>query len=208
MKGVLFDLDGVLIDTETLYTEFWGDMDRRFPTGVEDFAYVIKGNNLARIFGTYFPDESIQKQILVLLNEFERTMQYRIFPGVLNFLDELKAAKIPFAVVTSSDIEKMEKLYLQLPGFKERFDAIITGNMVGKGKPNPECFIKGAEAIGCELKDCYIFEDSPSGLEAALATGAKVIALATTLRRKDINKEADKILDSFIDFHVSDMLAI
>ena len=49
MKGVLFDLDGVLIDSETLYTEFWSNAEKKYPTGVEDFAYVIKGNNLAKI---------------------------------------------------------------------------------------------------------------------------------------------------------------
>ena len=80
--------------------------------------------------------------------------------------------------------------------------------MVSKSKPDPECFHKGAQSIGVPINDCIIFEDSPSGIEAALATGTKVIALATTLKIEDINKKVDKIINSFVDFHVNDMLSV
>ena len=208
MAGVLFDLDGVLIDSETIYTKFWEDIDKIYPTGVEDFACIIKGNNLAKILNTYYPDKELQKIIVKMIDDFEDNMHYEIFPGVIDFLNELRAAGIPMAIVTSSDIKKMEKLYAYHPDFKSYFDAVVTGNMVKHSKPDPECFLKGAELIGCKPEDCVIFEDSPSGILAALASGGKVIALATTLRLEDINKEAHKIIKSFAGFHISDMLEV
>lgn len=208
MTGVLFDLDGVLIDSETIYTKFWEEIDNIYPTGVKDFAYIIKGNNLAKILNTYYPDKELQKTIVKMIDDFEDKMVYEIFPGVIEFLTELKNASIPMAIVTSSDIKKMNKLFASHPDFESYFDAIVTGNMVKHSKPDPECFLKGAEMIGCNPKDCIIFEDSPSGILAALATGGKVIALATTLRLEDINKEAHKIIKSFAGFHINDMLEI
>lgn len=206
--GVLFDLDGVLIDSESLYTEFWSNIDRVYPTGIDNFAYKIKGNNLGRILSTYYPDNKIQKGIIDLINQFEEQIQYKIFPGVIEFLTELKNRSIPTALVTSSDKEKMKKLYLQHPDFKNFFNVIITGDMVSKSKPNPECFIKGATLLGINPQNCYVFEDSPSGIRAGLDSGAKVIALATTLLRQDINKDVQAIIDSFIDFDVEKMLTI
>lgn len=208
MKGVLFDLDGVLIDSETLYTEFWSNAEKKYPTGVEDFAYVIKGNNLAKILSTYFPDKEVQADLLRMIDEFERNMQYPIFPGAMELVNSLNQQNIPCAIVTSSDISKMDKLAMQHPDFLNHFNAMVTGNMVSKSKPDPECFLRGAEMISVDIKDCVVCEDSPSGILAGLNSGAKVIAIATTLRRKDINKDAHKIVDSIADISVDDILSL
>ena len=208
MKGVLFDLDGVLIDSETLYTEFWSNAEKKYPTGVEDFAYVIKGNNLAKILSTYFPDKEVQADLLRMIDEFERNMQYHIFPGAMELVNSLNQQNIPCAIVTSSDISKMDKLAMQHPDFLNHFNAMVTGNMVSKSKPDPECFLRGAEMIGVDIKDCVVCEDSPAGILAGLNSGAKVIAIATTLRRKDINKDAHKIVDSIADISVDDILSL
>ena len=208
MKGVLFDLDGVLIDSETLYTEFWSNAEKKYPTGVEDFAYVIKGNNLAKIRSTYFPDKEVQADLLRMIDEFERNMQYPIFPGAMELVNSLNQQNIPCAIVTSSDISKMDKLAMQHPDFLNHFNAMVTGTMVSKSTPDPECFLRGAEMIGVDIKDCVVCEDSPSGILAGLNSGAKVIAIATTLRRKDINKDAHKIVDSIADISVDDILSL
>ena len=208
IKGVLFHLDGVLIDSETLYTEFWSNAEKKYPTGVEDFAYVIKGNNLAKILSTYFPDKEVQADLLRMIDEFERNMQYPIFPGAMELVNSLNQQNIPCAIVTSSDISKMDKLAMQHPDFLNHFNAMVTGNMVSKSKPDPECFLRGAEMIGVDIKDCVVCEDSPSGILAGLNSGAKVIAIATTLRRKDINKDAHKIVDSIADISVDDILSL
>lgn len=203
--GILFDLDGVLIDSETLYTQFWEETEKQYPTGVENFSYVIKGNNLKKILDTYFPNHEIQANVVEMIDCYEDNMQYGIFPGVESFLTELKINDIPCAIVTSSSEIKMSKLFTQHPGFSKYFDAIITGDMVTHSKPNPEGFLLAAEKINCDIKDCYVFEDSPSGIEAGLNSGAKVIGVATTLLKKDINKKVFKIIDNFEGFSLKNL---
>ena len=124
------------------------------------------------------------------------------------FLNELKEAGIPMCVVTSSDDAKMQAVYSQHPHFTDYFDAIVVGNMVSRCKPDPECFLMGAERIGCDIADCYVFEDSFSGLEAGKAAGAHVIALATTNSRESLKGKASKIIDDFVGFTIDDMLTV
>ena len=186
IKGVLFDLDGVLIDTEGTYTQFWEAVDRHFPTGVEGFAQVIKGSNLHNILHTYFPTEEMRAQVTEMLDNFQRDMQYNYFPGAIELLEELKSNGIACCIVTSSDKRKMDSLYSQHPDFPSHFDAIVTGNMVTEPKPSPECFLLGAKILGLDIKDCVVIEDSINGLKAGMASGARVIGLYTTCSREAI----------------------
>ena len=183
--GILFDLDGVLLDSEGQYSIFWDKMEKTFPTGVPDFASYIKGFHLTRILG-YFADDEIRNQVLTELLEFERNMKYEFFPGALTFVKMLRDAGIPMAIVTSSDRKKMQALYSQHPEFPTLFDQIITGDMVTKAKPDPECFLLGAQRIGIDIKDCIVFEDSRNGLIAARESGASVIGITTTLKPEDV----------------------
>ena len=183
--GILFDLDGVLLDSEGQYSIFWDKMEKTFPTGVPDFASYIKGFHLTRILG-YFADDEIRNQVLTELLEFERNMKYEFFPGALTFVKMLRDAGIPMAIVTSSDRKKMQALYSQYPEFPSLFDQIITGDMVTKAKPDPECFLLGAQRIGVDIKNCIVFEDSRNGLIAARESGASVIGITTTLKPEDV----------------------
>ena len=179
-RGVLFDLDGVLLDSEGQYSIFWRAMEERFPTGIDDFSNYIKGFHLARILG-YFASDEIREQIVQELVEFEKNMRFEFFPGALAFVNRLREAGIPMAIVTSSDHKKMQALFSQHPEFPSLFDVIITGDMVTKAKPDPDCFLLGAKQLGIDIKDCVVFEDSRNGLIAARASGASVIGVATTL---------------------------
>lgn len=179
-RGVLFDLDGVLLDSEGQYSIFWRSMEERFPTGVDDFSNYIKGFHLARIL-SYFATDEIREQIVQELVEFEKNMRFEFFPGALSFVKRLREAGIPMAIVTSSDHKKMKALFSQHPNFPALFEVIITGDMVTKAKPDPDCFLLGAKQLGIDIKDCVVFEDSRNGLIAARASGARVIGVATTL---------------------------
>lgn len=178
--GALFDLDGVILDTEGIYTQFWAKMDQLYPTNTPNFAQVIKGSNLQAILHTYFKGDTFRDKITKMLDEFQQNMEYKYFDGAMEFIEQLNEAGIPCCVVTSSDNRKMEALYEQKPDFKKHFDKIVTGDMVSHPKPNPECFQLGASMIGVSPCDCYVFEDSLNGLEAGLAAGSVVIGLATT----------------------------
>lgn len=208
IKGALFDLDGVLINSEPGYTVFWQDMDDLYPTGVKDFAHVIKGTTLHNILSTYFPDPDKQADIVKHIDEFEATVDYPLFPGALDFITDLKRRGIPVALYTSSSDEKMHSLHQKLPNLIGMFDIVITGNMVKHSKPDPEGYIRAAEALGCDIHNCYVFEDSLQGVEAGRRSGATVIGIATTNPRAALEASADMIVDTIADITVEQLLNI
>lgn len=195
MKAALFDLDGVLIDTETLYTEFWDTLGHSYCAGIENFAQRIKGTTIADILTTYFPEEQ-HAEILETLQNFEANMKYRLFPGVEDFLRRIKDACIPAAIVTSSNDAKMERLWRQLPGFRQWFDAVITDSKVQRSKPDPQPYQVAAAELGVRPEDCCVFEDSFSGIESGRRAGAKVVGLATTNPAESLVGKADIVVPS------------
>ena len=194
-RGVLFDLDGVLLDSEGNYTIFWAQMDKEFPTGIDNFASYIKGLHLTRILG-FFESDKVRQQVQDRLLDFERDTKYQFFPGALDFVRRLRDAGIPMAIVTSSDHKKMQALYEQYPEFPTLFDHIITGDMVTKAKPDPECFLTGAKLLEVDIKDCIVFDDSRNGLIAARQSGAMVIGLPTTLAPDVVSQLCDMMVDA------------
>ena len=206
-RGVLFDLDGVLLDSEGLYTIFWQQMDQDYPTGIDNFASYIKGFHLTRILG-YFSSDEERELVLDKLLEYERDMKYEFFPGALDFVKQLRSAGIPMAIVTSSDRKKMQTLSRQHPEFPTLFDHIVTGDMVSRAKPDPECFLLGARQLGLDIKNCIVFEDSRNGLIAGKTSGATVIGVATTLSRDDVSQLSDMTIDAVSQLTVEQMLGV
>lgn len=193
--GFLFDLDGVLIDSEGTYTKFWAEVDRKYPTGVPNFAVAIKGTTLPEILKR-FPDKEVREEIERGIVEFQDNMQFDLFPATLPFLKAARAKGVKMAIVTSSDDKKMARLYEQHPTFADNFDVVIDASMVSRSKPDPEGYLKAAAALDIPAENCYVFEDSLQGLKAGRASGAKVIALATTYPRERLEGMADEIVDS------------
>lgn len=202
--GCLFDVDGVIIDSETQYSLFWDEIEKIYPTGIPNYSMKIKGSTLPTILHTYYATEEIRQDILNRLENFEDSMPLDIFPGTIDFLKELQTAGIPSSIVTSSTRAKMNRLHRLQPQLKQYFAAIIDGEMVTHPKPNPECYLKGAQKIGIPISQCIVFEDSINGIKAGKASGARVIALSTTLPESELIKlEPDKIIPSFVGFHIS-----
>lgn len=201
--GALFDLDGVLIDSESLYTIFWDDMERRFPTGDPDYAYNIKGKTLVSIL-TNYPEEQ-RCEVVKALHDYEQSMVYPVMPGVYELLGKLRAAGAAMAIVTSSDKVKMGYLYRQQPRFAELFDLIIDASMVTRSKPDPQGYLMAAEKLGLDPKDCLVFEDSMQGLQAGRASGARVIGMATTFPVERVAPLADVVLTTFEGVELSDL---
>lgn len=206
--AALFDLDGVLIDSESIYTEFWNKIDRLYPTGIPNFAYVIKGTTLPKILDTYFTDPEIRVHVLDHLREQEKNMRYVIFPHVVDFLKQLRLEGIPTAIVTSSNETKMADLFSRLDGFRDYFDIVITDADVVRSKPDPEGYKLAASRLGVPSERCVVFEDSRAGLEAGRRAGGKVVAMATTLKREDIENKGDIMLKSFENFTPAKMEAL
>ena len=172
LKAVLFDLDGVLLDTEGIYTDFWSDIDRRFPTGVDNFAAVIKGNTLSNILATYFPDNAIQAHIHRLLIDQELNMPYRMFPGALELVEGLRDAGINTAIVTSSTLAKMKNVFRTLPRLENAIDTLVTDEDVTASKPDPQGYLIAARRLKAAPGEFIVVEDSRAGRGAGRRAGA------------------------------------
>lgn len=196
-SAALFDLDGVLIDSETTYTGIWSRIESAHPTGIENFAQKIKGSTLPQILSKYFPEPEIQADVVRMLNADEQAMPFPIYDGVTDFLKSLRDAGIPAAIVTSSNGIKMTRLYEMHPGFRELFDTIITADDITRSKPDPECYITAAARLGANPADAVVFEDSFNGLRAGRAAGAHVVALSTANPAESLREYADTVIPSF-----------
>lgn len=205
--AALFDLDGVVFDTEPQYTVFWGEMGRKYHPEVEHFEQRIKGQTLVQIFDKWFPgQEALQRDITAGLDAFERDMDYLYVPGVEAFLRELRDREIHTAVVTSSNMEKMRNVYRKHPEFEGYFDRILTSEDFARSKPEPDCYLLGAEVFGLPVSRCVVFEDSFNGLKAGRAAGMKVVGLSTTNEPGQIRELCDSVLPDFCRFGVEKML--
>ena len=194
----LFDLDGVILDTEGSYTAFWDDYGSHH-FSEKDFGLKIKGQTLVKILDDYFPEENERKSITDTINDFERNMSYPFVPGVENYIKSLKSNGIRTAVVTSSNLLKMENVYRCHPGFREMFDIILTSEDFSESKPSPYCYLKAMRLFGAGPEDCVVFEDSLAGLQAARASGAFVTALTTTNPEEVVREYADLVIRDFND---------
>ena len=201
---VLFDFDGVLVDTETQYSRFWDGIGRDF-LGVGDFGWTIKGQTLKQIYGKHIVSEEDREKVTHLLDEFERNMSYDFLPGVPEFLATLKSAGIRTAIVTSSNDKKMANVHRAHPELSSMIDRILTSEDFTRSKPDPECFLKGMEVLGASPSETVVFEDSLHGLAAGRASGAKVIGLSTTFPAERIAPLCDKVIPDFTTLTLSDL---
>jgi len=193
---VLFDLDGVIIDTELQYSFFWKEIGRKYLDS-PDLDQQIKGLTLEVILNTYFGDIRINHIVRESIIKYEEQMNYDYIPGIECFIDDLKSNDIKIGVVTSSSIVKMSNVYAQHRNFLNYFDIVLTAEDYSESKPNPECFLKGMQFLHSTIDNTYIFEDSLNGLKAAKDTGAVTIGLTTTNSRESIKDLCDYIIDDF-----------
>lgn len=199
--GCLFDLDGVLVDSERIYTKIWEAIEEQWPTGVENFPYKIKGTTLEDILERYFREE-VREDVTNEVIRLEGMMVYGPMPGAMEFLDSLCDKGIPRALVTSSNDLKMEHLWMDIPDLKEKFNVVITGDEVTNSKPDPEGYIKAAASLGIDPRRCAVFEDSLQGVKAGKTAGAFVVGIAGILKASDIAPYSDIVVNAVNDINI------
>lgn len=182
LKAALFDLDGVVFDTEPQYTVFWGGICREYHPEHPGLEHEIKGQTLTQIYDRWFAGPLLAEQASITnrLNDYERQMNYDYISGFEDLISMLHSHQVKTAVVTSSNIPKMESVYRHQPGFMSLFDAILTSEDFERSKPDPDCYLKAAQRLGAESDECIVFEDSFNGLRAGRAAGMVVVGMATT----------------------------
>lgn len=182
VKAALFDLDGVVFDTEPQYTEFWGSQCRLYHPEHPGLEQEIKGSTLNQIYDRWFsgPLTGEQAVITCRLNQFEAQMRYEYIAGFEQLIADLHAHGMKTAVVTSSNQPKMECVYRAQPQFRQLFDAILTSEDFEYSKPHPDCYLKAAARFGVAPAECVVFEDSFNGLKSGVAARMRVVGVATT----------------------------
>jgi len=213
-EAVIFDMDGVLVDSEPIHYEIENrlfnqlgitvpdDVHRNYLGTSADFMYAdlksrfgLPGtvNELIQFGETFTCDYFWQLQVLNL-NE-----------GVLSLLKELKLAGMKLAVATSSSPE-VAKILLDRCEITSYFDAIVTTSEAGKSKPAPHVYLLAAQKIGMVPSNCIVFEDSPNGLSAAKGAGMFCIAMQPNCAL-DLSK-ADFLIGTFSGFRLERLLEI
>ncbi|WP_291861563.1 beta-phosphoglucomutase [Marinilabilia sp.] len=188
IKACLFDLDGVIVDTARYHFIAWKALAEEL-----GFEFTEKDNErlkgvsrmrsmdiLLEIGGIDFPREK-KEELATRKNEHYRSFITKmepneILPGSTEFIKELKKHNIKIALGSASKNAMTILDRLQLTDW---FDAVIDGTKVSKAKPDPEVFLKGAEALGVSPNECVVFEDAEAGVEAALAGGMKCVGIGT-----------------------------
>ena len=199
LKAALFDLDGVVFDTEPQYTIFWGGICRQYHPEHPGLEHEIKGQTLTQIYDRWFSGPLLPEQdsITSRLNDYEQQMSYEYIAGFETLIATLRSHGVKTAVVTSSNIPKMESVYRHQPGFTSLFDAILTSEDFDRSKPDPDCYLKAAQRLDTESDECIVFEDSFNGLRSGRAAQMAVVGLATTNTFEAITPLSDLQLKNY-----------
>ena len=199
-KAALFDLDGVVVDTESQYSVFWGSQCRLYHPEIPGLENKIKGQTLTQIYDGWFSGEIASEQPLITrrLNEFEAQMDFDYIAGFEDFITTLRNKGFKTAVVTSSNKIKMNAVYRKHPEFHSLFDAILTSEDFSASKPDPDCYLKAAERFHLSPEECIVFEDSFNGLKSGRAAGMFVVGLATTNSAEQIAPFSDVVISDYV----------
>lgn len=209
-EAFLFDLDGVLVDTAVFHFAAWRKLTQELGFDIdEEFNETLKGisrmDSLNRILdhGNVQLNEQEKADLATKKNVWyldlvEQMTEKDILPGVEEFLIKSKNAGIKIALGSAS---KNAGIILEKTNLQKYFDATVDGNAVSKSKPDPEVFIKGAEALGVPNEACVVFEDAYAGIQAAKSAGmyAVGIGLASAL------SNADKVISTFENLELTDI---
>lgn len=206
INAVIFDMDGVLIDTEKYLNKYWCqaaaeagfDFTREHGLLIRSLAGKYAGPLLQEIFGQEFDYEKIRARRKEMMNEQIAKFGIEKKPGVNELLDFLHEKGIKIAVATATDQERA-KIYLSQIGIYEKFDRVVCATMVKNGKPQPDIYLYACEQIGESPENCIAVEDSPNGIKSASSAGLRTVMVPdltqpTEEDQKLIWKKADSLL--------------
>lgn len=178
VRGVLFDMDGLILDTEKLYSRFWQEaanalgypMTREQALGMRSLNRNAGETQLKSYFGENISYTKVREKRIALMDAFVEKEGVYTKPGIMELLAFLREKGIKTAVATSSPMERTMK-YLSSVNLENRFDALISGYMVKKGKPEPDIYLYAAAELQLQPENCMVLEDSPAGILAAHRAG-------------------------------------
>ena len=178
IRGVLFDMDGLVLDTEKLYARFWKEaaaalgypMTHQQALGMRSLNHAAGKAQLEFYFGFGIDYATVRAKRIELMEAFIDKNGVEPKPGIWELLDYLKSRGIPAAITSSSPRERILR-YLTPLGLADRFDKLCSGYDVPRGKPEPDIYLHGAAALGLKAEECLALEDSPAGILSAYRAG-------------------------------------
>lgn len=178
IKAVIFDMDGLMIDTEKLLYRYWIQaakelgykMTMEHVLQIRSLAAKYAAPKLKSMLGEEFDYDKVRERRRELMAEHVENYGIEKKKGLDELLDYLKEKKYPLAVATATDMERTQK-YLTKIGKIDYFEKIICGSMVKNGKPEPDIYLLAAESLGLPPEECMALEDSPNGILAAYQAG-------------------------------------
>lgn len=184
IKGVIFDMDGVLLNSEVLYQRFWLEALHfyGYPAEKEHILALrsLTGKNaelkLKSFFGDSLNYEQVKNKRIVLMDEYIRKNGVEIKKGADEILPYLKEKGIKIALATSSPLERAEE-HLGIVGLFKYFDSCVCGGMVKNSKPQPDIYLLASEKLGLKPCECIAVEDSPNGVRSAVNAGCKTVMI-------------------------------
>ena len=208
LKGVIFDMDGVIIDSHPIHKKAW----RKFLASVgkevsdQDLDFVMDGQkkeDILRHFLGNLSDEEVRlyghrKEMLFR----EEALELKPVDGLPEFFQQLRQAGIPMALASSGSKRRVHYI-LERMGLRRDFRAVITGDDVPSGKPDPTIFMRAAGRLGFAHSDLLVVEDAVSGVQAAKRAGMKCLAVASDGRAQLLLKAgADRVIPNFVGLSV------
>ena len=207
IRGVLFDMDGLVLDTEKLYTRFWMEACHfyGFPMTLEQALRMRAANsklsqaNLHEFFGPTADYTTIRAKRIELMDAFIAEHGVEAKPGIFELLDHLDARGILAAITSSSPVAWIQR-HLSSLGLYHRFSKICSGYEVPHGKPAPDIYLYGASSLGLKPEECLALEDAPLGIEAAFRAGCFPVMIPDQDQPDERTKgmlfaKADSLLD-------------
>lgn len=207
LKAVIFDVDGTLLDTERIYMQAWKDAAAELGYVITDELLrktrAINTKDAARIFeteiGNGFSYEKTRPIRVRIAEEIIKRESPILKPGVTELLAFLKDNGIRLSVASSTHL-KGTKEHLSESRILDPFEVVVGGDMVTKGKPNPDIFLRAAELLGLDPSECIVVEDSPAGIRAANAAGMKAVLVPDRAAiTQEIIDMSDVVLESLLD---------
>lgn len=185
--ALIFDLDGVIVDSDPVHREAWAIFNRRFGLETTETmlqrTYGKRNDEIVRdFFGGGLPPEEVAARGTAKEELYREMISGRIeeilVPGVRGFLERHRG--VPMGLATNAEPANVEFL-LDRAGLRPYFRVVVDGHQVRHPKPHPEIYLRAAGLLGTAPANCLVFEDSPAGVEAARAAGMRVISICTTL---------------------------
>lgn len=211
IKAVIFDMDGVIVETEIIHEKAWKEFFGSNGISLtEKDLYSMKGCRGIDVINTFIPGLTSEEAENLRLKRFEIYKRYlkdgvKPVRGVKEFMQKLKDEKIAIAVATSATNQVI--FLLDDAEVRDLIDVLITGDQVEKGKPDPEIYLKTAQKLKIRPEECVVFEDALNGVEAGKNAGMHVVAILTSHKKEDF-KDIEYAFNNFEEIDIDEILGL